>query len=108
MKRIPKAFNMGPHRITVSVVSIEGMNQVCKRLGMEQDAPYGLCVFAESHIYVQKPRKGFPKRNQLHAFWHEYFHMLFYQASRERLARDEMLVDQCGGLHLQAIQSAEF
>jgi hypothetical protein len=108
MKRIPKAFHMGPYRIEVHIVSAEGMNQVCKRVGMDADSPYGLTVFGESRIYIQKVRKGFNKQSQLHTFWHEYFHMLFHHVGREHLSVDETLVDQCGGMHLQAMQSAEF
>lgn len=108
MKRIPKRFQMGPHTVEVSIVSQAEMHKLWEEWekGTEEDAPYGLCVFTESRIYVQAVRKGLPKQLQLHTFWHEYFHMLFYQAGRERLSRDEVLVDMCGGLHLQAMQSA--
>jgi hypothetical protein len=34
--------------------------------------------------------------------------MLFWCVGRERLSRDETLVDNCGAMQLQAIQSAEF
>lgn len=102
MKRIPKAFTLGPHRIEVKIVSSEEMEKVAS------DAPWGLCDFANCIIYVQKVRKGFPRKTQIHAFWHEYFHMLLYMVGRERLSRDEVLVDQLGALQMQAFQTAEF
>jgi hypothetical protein len=111
MKRIPKGFQMGPHWVSVAIVSDEEMRAVCKetdtKLGLD-GAPNGLAVFAAYKIYVKKVGKDFPKQSQLHTFWHEYFHMLLWCVGRERLSRDEVLVDNCGAMHLQAIQSAEF
>lgn len=111
MKRIPKGFQMGPHWISVHIVSEARMLEVAKQsdtqLGLFELAPKGLTVFESNEIYVQRCTKRFPKQNQLHTFWHEYFHMLFWCVGRERLSRDETLVDNCGAMQLQAIQSAE-
>lgn len=113
MKRIPSGFDLGPHKIKVEIVSEEGMREACRvsstPLGANEEPPYGLCNYRTFTIYVQKVRgKKIPKALQMHAFWHEYFHMLLYVAGRERLSRDEVLVDNCGGLQLQAFNTAEF
>jgi hypothetical protein len=112
MKRIPKGFQMGPHRISVMLVSEAEMRDVVNKsdtpLGPRELAPKGLTVFETNEIYVQRCTRSFSKQNQLHTFWHEYFHMLFWCVGRERLSRDETLVDNCGAMQLQAIQSAEF
>lgn len=106
MKRIPKSFQMGPHTITVSVLSDTDLQKVAAADGLP--GCDGLCDYEGYTIYVRRIGKKFPKRSQMHAFWHEYFHMLFHCVGRERLARDETLVDNCGAMHLQAIQTAEF
>ena len=110
MKRIPKAFTLGAQRISVHVVSEDEMRAVCKRTDTDlgDTAPRGLTDFDGNAIYVQKVARRFPKSVQMQTFWHEYFHMLFSCAGRERLARDETLVDNLGSLQLQMIQSAEF
>lgn len=112
MKRIPSSLQMGPHTVQVRIVSAEEMREECKRtntaLSDKAPAPLGLTVYEEYTILIQKCRKGISKHLQMHAWWHEYFHMLFYCIGRERLADDELLVDNCGAMQLQAINSAEF
>lgn len=111
MKRIPSAYRLGPHTIQVRVVSEEEMLAVCKRTKTPVSgglAPAGLTVYEENEIYVLKVSRRFRKGLQMHAFWHEYFHMLFWHLGRERLSRDETLVDTAGALQLQAFQTAEF
>lgn len=110
MKRIPKAFQLGPNRITVHIVSESEMAAVCKRTGTELGdyAPLGLTHYEGNAIYVQRVGKNLPKVLQLQTFWHEYFHMLFWNIGRERLSRDETLVDNLGSMQLQMIQTAEF
>lgn len=112
MKRIPKAFQMGPHRVEVHLVSEAEMREACKRTGSDFGAleapPRGLTDFEGYTLYVQKAGRGFSKSSQMHAFWHEYMHMLFWSVGRERLSRDETLVDNCGAMQLQAFQTAEF
>lgn len=104
MKRIPSTFQMGPHTVTVRVISRREMGTLAAKWSMgEVD---GLCDYEHHTIYLRKADKGFPKRLQMHTFWHEYFHMLFHCLGRERLARDETLVDNCGALHLQALNTA--
>lgn len=111
MKRIPKGFQMGPHRVTVTLVSEAEMRAAFEAtngpLG-RRPVPAGLTVFEEYKIYVLKVHKGFPKGAQMQTFWHEYFHMLLWVVGRERLSRDETLVDTCGSMQLQAFQTAEF
>lgn len=112
MKRIPKGFQMGPHWISVTLVSEEEMREIVNKtdtpLGPRELVPKGLTVFETNEIFVQRCKRGFSKQHQLHTFWHEYFHMLLWCVGRERLSRDEVLVDNLGAMQLQALQSAEF
>lgn len=110
MKRIPKAFQLGPTRIVVKLVTPAEMREVCEKTGGPggEDPPDGLTDFIGNVIYVRRVSKGFPAHTQRRVFWHEYFHMLFWHIGRERLSRDETLVDTCGAMQLQMIQSAEF
>jgi hypothetical protein len=112
MKRIPSSYQLGPHTIEVHIVSEEEMRAACKRADLPmrngEEPPAGLTVYEENKIYVLKVTRKFRKGLQMHAFWHEYFHMLFWHLGRERLARDETLVDTAGALQLQAFQTAEF
>lgn len=100
---------MGPHTIVVKIVSEQEMREAHKRVMGEELGPkediWGLCAYQEGTIYVRRASRRFSKSEQLHAFWHEYFHMLLYRASRFRLAEDETLVDTLGGLQLQALQT---
>lgn len=106
MKRIPRAFQMGAFRVVVKVLPEADMDALGKREGLGDID--GLCDFAHHTIYVRQRSKSLPKARQMQVFWHEYFHMLLYCTGRERLARDEVLVDTCGSLQLQAFNSAEF
>jgi hypothetical protein len=106
MKRLPKAFQMGPNTIRVVILSKEDLDAEAAKTG--QPSVVGLCDYDADIIYLRKAGRGFPKRKQMHTFWHEYFHMLLYHVGRERLARDEVLVDNMGALHLQVMQTAEF
>jgi hypothetical protein len=102
VKRIPKQFRLGAHDITVKTVTAAEMAQV------DPSEPLGLWVAQELTIYVQKPNKHLRKEVQMHTFWHEYYHALFYLLGRERLSADETLVDQCGLLQMQAMNTAQF
>lgn len=106
MKKLPRAFCMGPFRVEVRAVSVEEMDILSKAFGL--GAACGLCDYGNHRIYVLKTSKAFNKQSQMHAFWHEYFHMLLHVAGRDRLSRDEVLVDACGALQLQALNTAEF
>lgn len=99
---------MGPHHVTVKLVSRAEMGRVVAELDENyKDPPWGLCDYTNFTIYVQRVSKTHPKVQQVHTFWHEYFHMLFHIAGRFRLSRDEGLVDLCGALHLQMLNTAE-
>lgn len=106
MKRIPRAFHLGAFRVNVRVLPEAEMDALGKREGLGDID--GLCDFACHTIYVRQCSKRLPKSRQMQVFWHEYFHMLLYCTGRERLARDEALVDACGSLQLQAMNTAEF
>lgn len=99
MKRIPRSFRLGAHEITVKIVSAAEMAL------HDADEPLGLWVPQELTIYIQKAHRGLRKEVQLHTFWHEYFHALFWCLGRMTESGDEILVDQCGLLTLQALQS---
>ena len=107
MRAIPKQFQMGPHTITVRIVSKAEMAAQCKRNG-HPPSTLGYTIFDTNEIFVLRASPSFPKRMQEHTFWHEYFHMLMERASRPRLARDENLVDTLGGLQLQAFNTARY
>lgn len=107
--RIPKQFALGPHTITVKLVSMKEMGEAQKLVLGEEPGPkeelFGLCAFNENTIFVRRVTKRFTKSQQLHTFWHEYFHMLLSKAGRERLSLDETLVDTLGLLQLQALNT---
>lgn len=104
MRRPPSAFQLGPYRIEVKIVSKEEMDKLDHGL---KDPPWGWCDYDTNTLYVQKISKTHPRVQFMQTYWHEYFHMLFHVAGRPRLARDETLVDNCGSLHLQAEMTAE-
>lgn len=104
MKTTPRTFQLGALQFRVEIVTKE---QMADLTGEHDNPPWGLCHPGEGVIYLQKARKGFNKQTQLHTFWHEYFHALFWSLGRVEMYHDEVLVDQCGNLTLQAIQSAK-
>lgn len=77
-------------------------------LGPNEEPPYGYSVFGTKEIFVRRVSKDFPIAMQWHTFWHEYFHMLLDAANRDRMARDEVLVDNLGGLHMQAMMTLNY
>lgn len=104
MKRIPRKFRMGAHEIVVQIVSREEMG----RLADDKDnPPWGLYKPGENRIYVQEVRRGLNRQAQLHTFYHELFHALFWNLGRLGMYEDEVLVDQSANLLMQALQSAE-
>lgn len=110
--RIPKRFQLGPHTITVKIVNEAEMHEASRRyLGGTDECHerlYGLTVFDEGLIFVRRVTPKFTKAMQMHAFWHEYFHILLHRAHRERLSLDETLVDNLGAMQLQALQTMKF
>lgn len=106
MKRIPSSFDMGPLKVHVKILTDHEMDALGKREGL--GTIDGLCDFKRQTIYIRRVSKNMSKAHQMHVWWHEYFHMLLYSTGRERLARDERLVDACGALQLQAMNTAEF
>ena len=69
---------------------------------------WGYTVFNEGLIYLRRVTARFPKHAQMQAFWHEYFHAVLHHAGRERMKRDETLVDCLGTLQLQALNTMKF
>lgn len=103
MKTIPRTFQLGALQFRVEIVSQEQMADLS---GERESPPWGLCNPGEGAIYIQEVRKGFNKQAQLHTFWHEFFHALFWSLGRTEMYVDEVLVDQCGNLMLQTMQTA--
>lgn len=97
---------MGPVKVQVKILSNADMDALGKREGL--GTIDGLCDFMRQTIYIRQTSKSLSKVHQMHVWWHEYFHMLLYSTGRERLARDERLVDACGALQMQAMNTAEF
>jgi hypothetical protein len=112
LPRIPKSFELGPHTYTVHIVSDKEMREACRRHGdpLEDDelAPRGLTAWEARKIYVQRVSREHSKVSQWHTFWHEYFHVLIDATGRERMARDEVLVDSLGVLQTQAMKTMKF
>jgi hypothetical protein len=103
VKGIPKRFKLGPHEITVKVVSLAEMEEACR--GHHDEAPWGLWDMGASTIYIRRVHKGFPPSMQLHTFWHEFMHAAFETLGYERLSHNEQLVDQMGMMLMQAHQT---
>lgn len=109
MYAIPKRFQMGPHTVKVKILSQKQMAALTKKHGDDFVEPAaGYCLFLSNEIFVRRASPSFPKKMQMHAFWHEYFHMILKHAGRDRLMLDETLVDNLGGLQLQAFQTAKY
>lgn len=117
VSRIPRQFQLGPHTVKVSIVSYADMERVARTPNADYDpddddedksVPWGLWVRGENAIFVQRVRPGFNASQQLHTFWHEYFHALFSMLNRPGMSDNEELVDQCGLLHLQMQQTAKY
>ncbi len=102
MDRIPKSFNLGPYKITVKVLPEGKLNE---RAGQ---SVYGLWVPGELTIYLREPSATMLPEVHLGTFWHEYFHALYWCLGRLDECEDEILVDQCGALTMQAVQSAKY
>lgn len=105
MTKIPKRFQIGPHTITVNLRSPAEM----AKLNESGDGPlWGQWRQGENAIYLRKVGDGFNASQQMHTFWHEYFHALFTLLNEGELTNNEKLVDQCGLLTMQMMQTAKF
>lgn len=94
MKRIPKAFSVLNHRITVEVVP-------------EAKWKWKDWAYWESdklRILVCQGKVSVVK----HSFWHETVHVLMEFAGRPDLSKNEAFVDMVGGMLAQIMSSAEF
>ena len=113
---IPKQFQLGPHTVKVRLVSYAEMERIAQTPNPDfapdededKSVPWGLWVRGENAIFVQKVRLGFNVSQQIHTFWHEYYHALFSMLNRPGMSDNEELVDQCGLLHSQMQQTAKY
>lgn len=112
MPKIPKRFQLGPHVITVTLCTVEEMVGVARANDVfsedEPQGPWGLWVHGENAIYLQRIRPGFNAAQQQHTFWHEYHHAVFDVLNYGDLSEREELVDQCGLLLSQFLQTAKY
>lgn len=114
VSKIPKQFQLGPHVIKVHLVSLDEMRKINTtpipdtEAAEDDGVPWGLFIRGENVIFVQKVRLGFNESQQLHTFWHEFYHALFSALNENDMHTNERLVDQCGLLHTQFLQSAKY
>lgn len=115
MRKIPKQFQLGPHTVKVYLVNEKEMAKVSNTPYASDDErdedksiPWGLWIRGENAIFVQKVRLGFNESQQIHTFWHEYYHALFAMLNKSDMTDNEELVDQCGLLHSQFLQTAKY
>jgi len=93
LKRIPSAFQLMGHRITVDVIRAK-------------DWPHGDCVglYEPSHNRISILRQS--KSTDMHTFWHEASHAML-NVMGHKLYSNEPFVDTLGGLISQILGSAE-
>lgn len=111
LQRIPRSFALGCHTVRVRIIGAATMRALdveANGATADDDPPWGMWVIGESAIFVQRVRLGFNAEQQRQTFWHEYFHALFDVLGRDKLSADEKLVDLCGMLHAQMVQTAKF
>jgi hypothetical protein len=91
--RIPRAFSLMGHRVTVEIVS-------------KKDWPYedALAIWLpqEYKIFILRKRKAL----MVHSFLHELMHAIL-DTLNHKLSRDEVFVDTVAGLLQQALETAE-
>ena len=93
MKRIPKAFSLMGHRITVQIIH-------------PRDWPHGDCVglFEPDKNRISLLRQS--RTANFHTLWHEASHAMLHVMGH-RLYSNEQFVDTLGGLIAQINDSAE-
>jgi hypothetical protein len=100
MKRIPKAFQLMGHTITVRVVSKRDWEAISDVYDIED----AVGVWSPSDNAIVLLRQSHPQL--MHAFTHELTHAILDMMS-SRLSHDEIFVDTFGGLLAQAIDTAK-
>lgn len=99
MKRVPKSFELGGNRWTVTWSDTLLKDHGC----------YGVTHYDTNSIVMQRPIRGkYTMQNVMQVFWHEWFHAAFMTLNHLKLSKDEKLVDQLGHLTAQFFKSAEF
>lgn len=98
--KIPKAFWLFGHKIEVSYVD---------DLTVRQNA-IGEARYQENKIYLQNNTPTYPQdKSQIEqTFYHELIHMIFKYSEREKLSKDEELVNIVASLLHQALTTAEY
>ncbi len=94
MRRVPHAFSVMGHRVTVRVYAAADW----KHYGA-----VGLWEPSKNEISLLRQ----PRSLLRHAFWHEVTHAMLDIISH-KLSRNEAFVDQVGGLLAQINDTAEF
>lgn len=93
MRRIPRAFRLMGHRITVRVVN---------RRDWKHPGALGLWEPDKGQILLLRQ----PRTMLRHTLWHEITHAMLDMMSH-RLSSNEAFVDQLGGLLAQINDTAE-
>ncbi len=102
MKRLPKSFQVGPHEISVKVVSKSEME------ALDDTIPLGFWERDQNVMYIQKAHRGMPLTVQLHTFWHEFTHCQLELLGYDELSEDEAFVDQMASVLTQSHLSFKF
>lgn len=95
MKRIPTAFQLLNHRITV---------QVIPKSQWPYEQELGWWDPSKNQILLMRQ----PRSQLRHVFWHEVSHAVLDLMGHSKLSGNEAFVDQMGGLLAQLMDSAEF
>ena len=95
--KIPKQF-----KLLGTIIKVRNKD----KLTFDSDA-WGLSVFRENKIILQKPTKINPIKEELReqTFCHELVHMIFHKAGEEELCANEKLVNLLGSLLHQFLKT---
>lgn len=96
--QLPSRFTLGPHVITVRIVTAEEMAE-------HHESALGLWIPTLLTILIVEPSDTLKPEVQIHTFWHEFSHAMFWCLGRMDECADEILVDQCGMFLTQAMTS---
>ncbi len=94
MRRIPQAFHLMGHRITVKVIS---------NAEWKYDDAMGIWEPSKNQISLRRQ----PRSMLRHTFWHEVTHAMLDVISH-KLSGNEQFVDSIGGMLAQINDTAEY
>jgi len=100
MKRIPKAFKLMGHTITVRVVNKRDWDAISDKYGIEDAVGYWSP--RDQLILIKRGKPSLV----VHTFWHEVTHAVL-DSLNDKLSNNETFVDNFSGLLAQAVQTFE-